>query len=294
MEKKTLVSPDKIPEWIPGIVTLDSSERAWKGITLKGYSYGSQEAAIPPMRDYMIVAYDGAPATMRRSSGGPWQSAKVGKGTISLLTRAAQSTWSWEQPIEVRHIYLGHESIQSTASTVFGRDPQSVEIDDRVAAVDPVILHYFQMLENELKSGEIGQRLMIDALRSQLAVHLLRYYAKIQMPGDAGSAFSQTQRRRIIDLIEARLTEDISLDDLAGSVGLSPFHFSRQFKSEFGLAPYAYVIRKRVAKAQEILRQGDTALKAVALDCGFSDQSHFCRTFRKVAGVTPIQYQKNA
>jgi len=291
---KTLVSPDKIPEWIPGVMTMDSSQRDWKGIALKGYHYDSQEAAIPHMRDYMIVAYDGLPTTMRRSSGGPWQSAKVGKGTISLLTRAEQSIWSWAQPIKVRHIYLSHEGIQATALTVFGRDPQSVEIDDQIAATDPLILNCFQMLENELTGGEMGQRLMIDALRNQIAVHLLRHYAKIRLTSEVSSSFSPIQRKRIIELIDSRLSEDISLDDLACSVGLSPFHFSRQFKSEFGLAPYAYVIRKRVTKAQEMLRQGNTAHKVVALECGFSDQSHFCRTFRKVVGATPAQYQNNA
>lgn len=291
--ENALVPPDKIPEWIPGVMTVDSSRNEWKGITLKGYLYDSQEAAIPAMRDYMIVAYDGAPTTMRRYSGGPMKAAKVGKGTISLLTRAEQSTWSWIQPIKVRHIYLGHESIQSTALTVFGRDPQSVEIDDQLAAIDPLILNCFQMLENELKSGEIGQRLMIDAVRIQIAVHLLRHYAKINMTREIDAVFSQTQRKRIIDLIDGRLSENISLDDLADSVGLSPFHFSRRFKSEFGLAPHAFVIRKRITKAQEILRQGKTALKVVALDCGFSDQSHFCRTFRKMVGVTPAQYQSD-
>lgn len=291
--QQTLVAPDKIPDWIPGEMTLDSSRHDWKGITLKGYHYDRQEVAIPLMRDYMIVAYDGAPTTMRRNSGGPWQSGQVGSGRISLLTRAEQSTWAWAEPIKVRHIYLAHDSLESTAQTVFGRDPRSVEIDDQIAAEDPLILACFQMLETELKCGGIGQRLMIDTLRSQLAVHLLRHYAKITMSGDKGSAFSPMQRSRINDLIESRLSEDISLDDLAEATGLSAFHFSRQFKAEFGLAPYAYVIRKRVAKAQEMLRQGKTAHKVVALDCGFSDQSHFCRTFRKIVGTTPAQYQND-
>ena len=152
-------------------------------------------------------------------------------------------------------------------------------------------LHLCLPLGQLTQQGGIGQRLMIDTLRSQLAVHLLRHYAKITMSGDKGSAFSPMQRSRINDLIESRLAEDISLDDLAEATGLSAFHFSRQFKAEFGLAPYAYVIRKRVAKAQEMLRQGKTAHKVVALDCGFSDQSHFCRTFRKIVGTTPAKYQ---
>lgn len=292
--QQTLVTPDRIPEWIPGTVTMDSSGRDWKGITMKGYHYDRQEAAIPPMRDYMIVAYDGAPTTMRRSSGGSWKGATVERGKISLLTRAEQSTWSWAEPIRVRHVYLGHDCLSATAQTVLGRDPKSVEIDDQVSAEDPLLLNCFQMLEDELQNGGLGQRLMIDALRNQIAVHLLRRYARIRIAEETGSTFSPAQRKRIIDLIENQLNENISLDDLAAAVGLSPFHFSRQFKSEFGVAPYAYVIRKRISKAQEILRQGRVPLKSIALDCGFSDQSHFCRTFRKIVGVTPARYQNDA
>ncbi|GHC40404.1 MULTISPECIES: helix-turn-helix domain-containing protein [Paracoccaceae] len=292
--QKALVTPDRIPEWIPGTITMDSSGRDWKGITMKGYHYDRQDAAIPAMRDYMIVAYDGNPTTMLRTSGGSRQSAPVGRGRISLLTRAEQSTWCWAEPIKVRHIYIGHDCLEDTAQTVFGRSPQSVEIQDQVSAEDPVLLNCFHMLENELRNGGMGQRLMIDALRNQIAVHMLRRYARIRLADESGSAFSPTQRKRIIDLIEDQLSENISLDDLAAAVGLSPFHFSRQFKADFGIAPYAFVIQKRVSKAQEMLRRGRLPLKSVALDCGFSDQSHLCRTFRKIVGVTPAQYQNRA
>lgn len=289
-----LISPDRIPEWIPGTMTMDSSGRDWKGIALKGYLYDGQEVSIPPMRDYMIVAYDGAPTTMRRTSGGPWQSARVEKGRISLLTRAEESTWSWAKPIRVRHVYLSHEDLETTAFGVFDRDPQAIEINDHVSMADPLILNCFQLLEHELKHGGMGQRLMIDTLRCQIAVHLLREYAKVSLKDDSGSALSPDQRRKITDLIEGSLSTNISLEEMAASVGLSQFHFSRQFKLAYGLPPYAYVLQKRISKARNMLTCGNAPLKVVALDCGFADQSHFSRTFRKMTGVTPAQFRTSS
>lgn len=291
---KTLVPPDRIPEWIPGVETLDSSHQNWKGITLKGYQYECQAAAIPPMRDYMIVAYDGALTSMRRSVGRSCEESIVGRGRISLLTREEQSTWTWRDPIEVRHIYLGHEGIVSSAEGVFDRDPQSIEIADRVSGEDPFILNCFNMLEAELKCGGLGQCLMVDAVRSQLSVHLLRHYAKVRLREDSSAALTMPQRKRVVELIENRLAENISLDELANTVGMSPFHFSRRFKAAFGIAPYAYVIRARVTRAQQMLRHRKIAQKVIALECGFFDQSHFCNTFRKIVGVSPTDYQNDA
>jgi len=289
---KTLVPPDRIPEWIPGVETLNSLSLNWKGIALKGYQYPCQAAAIPPMRDYMIVAYGGTPTSMRRAVGRASEEAIVGRGQISLLTRAEQSTWTWRDPINVRHIYLSHDAIASAATGVFDRDPQSIEIADRVSGEDPLILNYFDTLEAELKCGGLGQRMMVDALRSQLAVHLLRNYAKVRLSDDSGAALTPTQRRQVVELIASRLSEDISLDELANAAGMSPFHFSRRFKTDFGIAPYAYVIRARVAKAQEMLRHRKVPQKVIAFECGFSDQSHFCKTFQKIVGISPTNYQK--
>ncbi len=50
-----MISPDEVPLWIPGDLTLDSSLLGWDGVTLKGYRYDSLDVVIPSMRDYMLV-----------------------------------------------------------------------------------------------------------------------------------------------------------------------------------------------------------------------------------------------
>ncbi len=286
--------PNRIPDWIPGKMTIDSSQSNWKGIELKGYIYDRQKAAIPTMRDYMIVAYTGAPTVMRRSVGGPWEEAHVGPGKISLLTRAEQSTWAWEDPIDVRHIYLSHEALELAAQSVFESDPSSIEVDDQLSSIDDNTLACFKALEAELDNGGIGQRLLIDSLRSQLAVQILRKYARVSLKVQHGSALTPETRNKVVNMINDRMGESISLDDLSDAAGMSPFHFLRQFKLAFGMAPHAFVIHQRVIKAKAMLQQGKLMHKFIALECGFSDQSHFCRTFRRVVGVTPTQFQEGA
>ena len=258
-----LVPPDLIPNWIPGEKIADSSHLDWSGLTLKGYHYPDQEAKIPLMRDYMIVIYEGAKAIMQRSSGGPWHSDAVEKGVISLLTRAEQSVWRWDRPIRVKHIYIGHEIIEQTANQVFEKDLDRVRMDDRVRAEDPIIPLYLKMLESELQGEGLGERLYIDSIRTQLAIHLLRHYAKVEFRPPKLGSFSPRLRRMMTEFIDQNLTKNITLDDLAGLARLSSYHFSRKFKADLGVAPHSYVLSRRIKRAECLLKSSRLPLKLI-------------------------------
>ena len=289
-----LVPPDLIPNWIPGEKIADSSHLDWSGLTLKGYHYPDQEAKIPLMRDYMIVIYEGAKAIMQRSSGGPWHSDAVEKGVISLLTRAEQSVWRWDRPIRVKHICIGHEIIEQTANQVFEKDLDRVRMDDRVRAEDPIIPLYLKMLESELQGEGLGERLYIDSIRTQLAIHLLRHYAKVEFRPPKLGSFSPRLRRMMTEFIDQNLTKNITLDDLAGLARLSSYHFSRKFKADLGVAPHSYVLSRRIKRAECLLKSSRLPLKLIAAECGFTDQSHLIRVFRKYLGVTPNNFRNSA
>jgi len=82
---------------------------------------------------------------------------------------------------------------------------------------------------------------------------------------------------------------NVTLDELAAHVHLSPYHLLRTFKSAFGLPPHAYLNQLRVQRAQTLLRAG-LPIAEVALQVGFHDQSHLTRHFKRVVGVPPGVY----
>jgi transcriptional regulator GlxA family with amidase domain len=92
-----------------------------------------------------------------------------------------------------------------------------------------------------------------------------------------------------IDYIHAHLVEDFSLQDLAGAVGISPYHLVRTFGERVGMPPSSYRRALRVLAAQRLLRAGLRPAD-VAAECGFYDQSHLNRHFKSVTGVTPRHY----
>ena len=87
------------------------------------------------------------------------------------------------------------------------------------------------------------------------------------------------------------MQSDISLSDLAAIAGMAADTFARRFKSTTGRAPYAYVIEERVRRAELLLRESELQISVIAFRCGFSSQSHFTSTFRRLRGMTPRVYQ---
>ena len=92
--------------------------------------------------------------------------------------------------------------------------------------------------------------------------------------------------------IEANFSERVTLNDLASVAELSVFRLVTVFRRETGISPYRYLSAVRVRKAQELMRNG-VAPAIAAIEVGFFDQSHLCRHFRTICGMTPGQFLAN-
>jgi AraC family transcriptional regulator len=99
--------------------------------------------------------------------------------------------------------------------------------------------------------------------------------------------FSKSVSRRVEEFVGAGLEAKIDIADLAANFGYSCSHFFRLFRRTFGVTPHAYVMRRRLVLAQNLLAATDLGLAEVALRSGFCDQSHLCRSFRQFSGIPP-------
>lgn len=100
------------------------------------------------------------------------------------------------------------------------------------------------------------------------------------------------QTRRVQSMIEAQLGERLLIAELATAVRLSPSHFARAFKRSVGCSPHHYMLKRRIERAKEHMRTSDTPLAQIAVECGFSDQSHFTRCFKRCEGETPTAWHR--
>src|ERR1700730_2816717 len=97
---------------------------------------------------------------------------------------------------------------------------------------------------------------------------------------------------RAIEYIDANLGSRLRVHEIAKFVGLSASHFSRAFKVSRGLSPVAYISLMRVDRAKCMIRATRKTLCQIAGDCGFADQSHLSRSFRRWVGATPAAWRR--
>ncbi len=97
--------------------------------------------------------------------------------------------------------------------------------------------------------------------------------------------------RRVTELVHAKIEDELSLDEMAQSAGLSTAHFSQMFRKSTGESPHQFVLRQRVDRAKEMLRTAEARVLDVAVACGFKTQQHFARVFRRMCGASPTEYR---
>jgi AraC-like DNA-binding protein len=96
--------------------------------------------------------------------------------------------------------------------------------------------------------------------------------------------------QRAREYLHEHFNQNVSLACLAELTGLNPFQLLRLFRRHVGVPPHEYLLQIRVNRAKKLLLEGQTPVDA-ALVTGFFDQSHFCRHFHRLVGVTPSEYR---
>lgn len=183
---------------------------------------------------------------------------------------------------------LGELSTPQTDFLQFARD------SFRCAALDPEqldsLIQAFQHLEQNKDEGGFGAD-----LRQMIAlIQLLLQLAPILKM----STISETVRSKdflrvapILDYIQDNLTEPLTLDQISSKFFISKHYLCRIFKSATGFSVMEYIIHSRVLRARQLLQEGRSVQQAGELS-GFSDNSHFIRTFGNLTGTSPGRYAK--
>jgi AraC family transcriptional regulator len=157
---------------------------------------------------------------------------------------------------------------------------------------DPRLRALATAVHADMVAGFPSGRLFLDSVEQAMAVALVNGHALNHRPvqisrGGLGSA----RLRRIKELVHARMEDDLGLDEMAQSIGLSTAHFARMFRKSTGETPHQFVLRQKIDRAKTMLRAPDARVLDVAVACGFKTQQHFAQVFRDVCGIRPSEYR---
>jgi AraC family transcriptional regulator len=141
----------------------------------------------------------------------------------------------------------------------------------------------------QLGHEQVAHRAILKAaslLRKQIDPELAE-----EIPARGGGLLSR-HARKMCAYIDSHITDRLLVTDLCALVNLSTAHFSRVFGRTFGKTPHAFVIWRRVELAAQYMLQTEAPLSDIALRCGFADQPHLCKHFRKITGHTPAAWRR--
>lgn len=164
----------------------------------------------------------------------------------------------------------------------------------RVNATDDLIAGVMASLSRDLAGDIQPDRAFMDACVDFLARQLDRTDRRAPPVARRARHLSQRTIRTVRDFVEAHLANEISLQDMAAVSGLPSDSFARCFRASLGVAPYQYVQERRIRNAEALLAGSALPISEIALDCGFSSQSHLNKAFKRLTGHTPGSYRRLA
>lgn len=157
------------------------------------------------------------------------------------------------------------------------------------------ILDFVERIRNELPGASERSRLAIKTYLRMILLALVNHYSDLGATRESIYQHESNARRLapLLERIEQRYSEPIRVNDAARLCAMSDCSFMHLFKDVTGQSFVAYLNNFRVARAQDLLASSDQAISEISLETGFCNQSYFGVIFRRITGITPLQYRMN-
>jgi AraC family transcriptional regulator len=260
--------------------------KAW----VSTFAAGLTEIAEMPYA--MVCMHLGASVEVRCMRGGTLRHGREVAGDLDIIPARTASSWELKQEGTALIMCVPDELLSAVAARL-DRDPRDIEIADRFQMRDPVIEHIGWTLKADIDSNLASGRLLRDSLGVALAARLLQRHYRGSLPmREIRGGLSHTKLERVIAHIEDNLASKLSLPGIAEIAGISVSHLKTLFRNSTGVPVYEYVLRRRVERAQLLLRNQRFSIAEVAVATGFAHQSHLARHMHRILGYTPSSLRR--
>ncbi|NDJ17937.1 helix-turn-helix domain-containing protein [Myxacorys almedinensis] len=242
-----------------------------------------------------VIAYSPISADLPASSTGErwlddqWCCERRHQGDVAIIPAGVAHRCNWNTSVQFVILAIEPILLQQVGQDWVEGDRIEL-IPQFMNQPDSLIQGMISTLRDELQCNKIASNLLIDSLKTTLAIHLLRNYCTVQPRfSNHSNGLSRSTLQRVTEYIHAHLHQDLRLVELSAIAQLSPYHFLRLFKQQLKITPHQYILQCRIEQAKYLLQHSELSLAEIAIRVGFCDQSHLTRSFKRIVGVTPKQ-----
>ncbi|MEZ2318894.1 MAG: helix-turn-helix domain-containing protein [Microcoleus sp.] len=232
-------------------------------------------------------------------SGERWLDGKLktearNQGDIAIIPAGISQICNWRTSAQFTIVAIAPTLLEQVGQDLVNTDRMEL-IPHFMTEQDILIQGIIAALRNEVESTKIGGDLLVDSLKTALAIHLLRNYCTAHPPiYNYADGLSTSKLKQVTEYIRENLDRDLKLVEIAEQAQISPYYFLRLFKQSTGTTPHQYILQCRIDRAKYLLHHSELSIAEIASEVGFCDQSHLTRYFKRLVGVTPKQLLRRA
>jgi AraC family transcriptional regulator len=247
----------------------------------------------PAYRRTIVSIHVGTSVHIGCRRGGKYHCGLSVHGDIDIIPPGTTSRWELKKK-DTALVLSVPQSLLSMTAHEYGIDPAGVEIVNRFQMRDPQIEHIGWALKMEMESGYRSGKLYFDCLGTAIAACLLDRHSSVSRTMRMyKEGMSGSRLRQVLSHIEDNLERELSLKEIAAVAGLSVSQCTTAFRKSVGMPIHQYVIRRRVDRAQTLLKEGKLSISQIAAEAGFAQQSHLAYHVRRLLGVSPLSLRDN-
>jgi AraC family transcriptional regulator len=249
-----------------------------------------------PLADQVIVSVERRPFRPVNVFCDGHHKRKPASRAGALALYDMRRSWSADirDPFDTLQVFLPIDSFRE-----FATERRSSFLEFRYDLQEPkydnVILHLMQAMLPALERPQEVSALYLDSMFLAVRDHIAEAYGGfVSTATGLRLGLTARQLRHALEYIDANLSRDVSLAEIAKASVVSVSFLTRGFKTTLGISPHRWLINKRIALAQRFIYENAMPLNEVAISCGFADQSHLTRAFVRNVGSTPAVWRRNA
>ena len=208
-----------------------------------------------------------------------------------LLPAFTPAFFAWNKTDESIIFTIEPSTLERVAIENDCLSPSRVELKPIIYDQDPKLDFFARSFCEEITRNAVGTKLFTESIANLFLIHLLRNYCTFtpKLRQERGG-LSPRKLQQAVNYIQDNLAEDISLQVIATELNMSRYYFCRLFKKSTGITPHQYLIKSRIERAKELLSRKHQSIADVALQVGFTNQSHFTKHFKKLVGIAPKRF----